>query len=103
MDAIAGSASPLNPKLETPYKIGSGSDFRCAMTNQCECSIVAIHSRSVIADANQLVAALLDRDFDRRRSGIERVLDELLHHRRWTLDHFAGSYLISHRARQNLN
>ena len=37
------------------------------------------------------------RDVDRRRTGVERVLDELLDRRRGTLDHFAGGDLISHR------
>ena len=41
-------------------------------------------------------AAFLDRDVDRRRAGVERVLDQLLDGGRGPLDHLAGGDLVSH-------
>ena len=41
-----------------------------------------------------LAAAILDRDVDRRRARVERVLDELLDDRRRTLDDLARRDLV---------
>ena len=49
---------------------------------------------AVVADADQLRAALLDVDLDPCRTGVEAVLDQLLDDRRRALDHLAGCDLI---------
>ena len=49
----------------------------------------------------RLPAAVLDRDVDRRRAGVERVLDQLLDDRRRTLDDLAGGDLVGDGARQD--
>ena len=67
------------------------------MTLEGEQRIVALHADAVVADANRLAAALLDGDVDRRGAGVERVLDQLLHGRRWSLDHLAGGDLVCDR------
>ena len=64
------------------------------MTLERHDGIVARHPRSVIADANTLTAAVFDRHVDGRRAGVECVLDQLLHHRRRTLDDFTGRDLV---------
>ena len=46
-------------------------------------------------------AAVLEDDVDGARAGVDRVFDELLHHRRRTLDDFAGRDLIHELRRQN--
>ena len=48
------------------------------------------HALAVVGDANQPPAAAVGEHVDAARAGIERVLDQLLHHARRTLDHLAG-------------
>ena len=51
----------------------------------------------------ETVSPALDLHLDASRSGVERVLYELLAHGRRTLDHFAGSDLIGERGREQLD
>ena len=55
------------------------------------------NARAVIGDADQVQPAAGGDDLDARRAGIERVLDQFLHHARRTLDDFAGGDLVDHR------
>ena len=64
------------------------------MAKERELYIVAVDSRSVISNANQLVAAFLNCDVNACRACIERVLNQLLYHGCRTLDYLAGSDLI---------
>ena len=52
--------------------------------------IGARHAGAVVADADQPAAAAIGEDLDAGRAGVERVLDQLLHHARRALDHLAG-------------
>ena len=56
--------------------------------------ILGIHAVAVVFDADQLLAAELDRDRDAPRPGVDRVLDQLLDDGRGPLDDFAGGDLI---------
>ncbi len=56
---------------------------------------------AVVAHADAVAAAALDGDLDHARPGVERVLDQLLHHRRRTLDHLAGGDARGDRGRQH--
>ena len=49
---------------------------------------------AVVAHPDQALAALLDVDDDARGFGVERVLDEFLHHRSGTLHHLARGDLV---------
>ncbi len=56
--------------------------------------LVGSHADAIVADADQADAALFQVDVDAPRTGIERVLDQLLDHGRRPLDHLAGSDLV---------
>jgi hypothetical protein len=60
------------------------------MTLDREGEIIGVHAAAVVDDANELSAAVLDRDVNARRAGVERILDKLLDRRSRTLDHLAG-------------
>jgi hypothetical protein len=49
---------------------------------------------AVVAHADQADAAFLEIDVDAARAGIERVLDEFLHHRRRPFDDLARGDLV---------
>ncbi len=51
--------------------------------------VVRLHPASVVADPDEAEAAARRRDFDTPRAGIDRVLDQLLHHARRALHHLA--------------
>ena len=63
--------------------------FRRRVAVDAEREIVGRHPMAVVADADQPPPASLDHDFDPRRAGVERVLDEFLHRRGGTLDDLA--------------
>ena len=71
------------------------------MTRECRRHIVRGHSGSVVADADQPTAAVLESDLDERRAGVDGVLHQLLHHRGRTLDNLARGDLIGHGAGKN--
>ena len=52
---------------------------------------------AVVTHLDQVQAAARGHHLDALRAGIERVLDQLLHHARRALDHLAGGDLVDHR------
>ena len=48
------------------------------------------HAAAVIGDDDLPPAAAVGEDVDPARAGIDRVLDQFLHHARGTFDHLAG-------------
>ena len=56
--------------------------------------VLRLHPLAVVFDADQLLAAELDRDRDARGAGVDRVLDQLLDDRRRPLDDLAGGDLV---------
>ena len=87
-EAIEGSASPRKPKVAIVVRSPSGI-FDVAWRSTLKSEIRFVHAAPVVDDADQPPAAGLDRDLDRLRAGVERVLDELLDRRRRPLDHLA--------------
>ncbi|MNC86920.1 hypothetical protein D3C83_26070 [compost metagenome] len=77
------------------------TDLRRGMALQREQRLIARHPDPVVTHANALAAAVLGEHIDGDRAGVERVLDQLLHHRRRPFDHFTRRDLIGDRARQN--
>ena len=51
-------------------------------------------SPAIVGDAHEFGAAALDLDQDRARAGVDRVLDEFLHHARGAFDDLAGGDLV---------
>ena len=56
--------------------------------------VLRVHPLAIVLDANEFLAAQLDRDRDPSRAGVERVLHEFFDHRRGPLDHLAGGDLV---------
>jgi hypothetical protein len=77
-DAIAGSASPL----ESEARVGRR------------------HPGAVVLDADQRLAAQLDRDRDAPGARVEGVLDQLLHDRGRAFDDLARGNLVRNLRRQ---
>ncbi len=65
--------------------------------------VLGIHAVAVVFDAQQLLAAELDRDGDARGAGVERVLDQLLDDGGRTLDDFPGGNLVREMKREAVN
>jgi len=63
--------------------------------------VVPSHPRAVVAHPDALPAAIFREDVDGARTGVEGILDELLHDRRGALDDFAGRDLIGDRRRKH--
>jgi hypothetical protein len=55
------------------------------------------------SDLDALCAALVERDGDRARAGVEAVLEQLLQHRCRPLDHLAGGDLADEQLGQDAN
>ena len=58
------------------------------------------HPLAVVLDADEALAARFDGDGDPCRSGVEGVLDQLLHDGRGALDHLAGRDLVGEPGRE---
>ena len=71
------------------------------MSLEREDSVVSRHAESVIADADARATPVLDSDVDCRGTGVERVLDELLHNRGRSLDDLTRRDLIGDIAGKN--
>src|SRR5689334_6123011 len=68
------------------------------MACEREYGIVPRHARSIVAHANQLAAAVLHHDVNGCRTGVQSILDELLHHGGRALDDLTSRDLVSHGA-----
>ncbi len=63
--------------------------------------VIAIHPASIVGDANQLAAAAFDFDLDTHGACVQSILQQLLHNRSRTVDHFARGDLIRDLVRKN--
>ena len=70
------------------------ADFRSGVALEGEHGVVVQHAAAVVDDLDELLAARLDVDADAMGAGIERVLQQLLHHRCRALHDLAGSDLV---------
>ena len=59
--------------------------------------ILARHAGAVVGDADQAAPAAIGDDLDFGRAGIERILDQFLHHARRPFHHFAGGDAVDGR------
>ena len=59
-----------------------------------ELGVLARHPLAVVLDDDEPLSAEFDRDTDACGPGVNRVLDELFHHRRRTLDDLASRDLV---------
>ena len=75
-------------------------DLTGGMTRERQGQVLPRDPRAVVADPQQLDAALLGVDLDAVGTGIEAVLDELLGHRRGPFHHLSGGDLIDELGRK---
>ena len=86
--AIDGKASPRKPERADLDEIVVG-EFRGRMPLDGEREIGTRHAFAVIGDANQPPATTIGQNIDTACAGIERVLDQFLHHACRTFDDLA--------------
>ena len=65
--------------------------------------VVAHHAAAVVGHLDELLAAGLNVDADAARARIQRVLQQLLDHRRRTLHHLAGGDLVGYIFGENVD
>ena len=65
--------------------------------------VVAVHARSVVADAHEPAAAVDHFDLDARGAGVHGVLDQFLEDGRGALDDLPRGDLVDHRVGQDAN
>jgi hypothetical protein len=70
------------------------SDLGSRMPFKCHSRICLAHPFSVVYHLYQRLAGILDKKADISSSGVNRVLEQLLHCAGWSLDDLSGGYLI---------
>ena len=84
-------------------QVGERQDLAGGVTHECQGQLVGDDPGSVVADSNRRPAGAADLHRDPASVGVERVLDQLLHHRRRTLDHLAGGDGVGHLLLQSVD
>ena len=100
---MLGSASPRKPSVRIAPRSSGLGDLARRMPLDRQPRVLGIHALAIVLDAEQLLAAELDRDRDARRAGVERVLDQLLDDRGGPLDDFARGDLVGEMERKAVN
>ena len=65
--------------------------LRGGMALDRQAKVVRLHAAAIVFDQDEIGATVRSGNIDTARAGIERVLDQFLHRRGGTLDHFARS------------
>jgi hypothetical protein len=76
------------------FQIVQRGDLAGGVARHCQRQLVRRDAAAVVADADQADTAFFQVDVDAAGAGIERVLDQLLDHRRGAFDHLAGGDLV---------
>ena len=93
-EAMLGSASPRKPSVAMADEVVGAGDLAGRVPLEAEPRVVGRHADAVVLDAHEPLAAVLDRDRDARRLGVDGVLDQLLDDRGGALDDLAGGDLV---------
>jgi hypothetical protein len=96
-----GSASPRNPKVRTARRSVLAGDLAGGVAVQRQERVLPAHPVAVVGDADLRLAAVADDHVDARGGGVQRVLHQLLHHRRRPLHHLARGDLVGQRVGQD--
>ena len=92
-DAIAASASPRKPIVATALQLGERCDLAGRVALQRQRQLGGRDADAVVLDHDAAHAAGREPHDDLARAGVERVVDQLAHHRGRPLDHLAGGDL----------
>ena len=91
--AMLGQRFAAKTERRDRREIGRRADLARRVPLQAKQRVVAVHPAAVIDHADERNAAAPDDHLDLARAGVDAVLDQLLHHRRRPLDHFARRHL----------
>ncbi len=81
-------------------QIVRGAQLRRGVALERQQRVVVSHAAAVVDHANHPLAARFHFDANRARARIQRIFEQLLHHRRGPLDHFARRDLVRDSFRQ---
>ena len=81
-------------------QIVGGAQLGRGVALECQKRVVVHHAAAVVDDADHALAARFDFDAHGIGAGVERVFEQLLHHRGGPLDHFAGGNAVGDGFRQ---
>src|SRR5690606_13919922 len=73
------------------------AQFACCMTADCQLQFPMGYPFPIITDANKLPAIFLDFDLDLACTSINRIFNQFLDNRNWTLNHFTSGNLRCNR------
>jgi hypothetical protein len=79
------------------------ADLRRRVAFEGQHSVVAHHAAAVVGDLNEFLASSLNLHANPPRTRIQRVLQQLLHHRRRALDYFARGDLVGNIFGENVD
>src|SRR5690606_14674963 len=89
-----GQRLPAKAERGDALQVVHAAELARGVAAEGQLHLAGANAGAVIGDADQALAALLDLDGNRASPRVERVLDELLHHRGGTLDHLPGGDLV---------
>src|SRR5208282_6563025 len=78
-------------------------DLRGRVALESEHGIIAHHATPVVGNLDQFFSTSFYVDLDARRTRVQRVLEQLLHHRGGPLHDFAGGDLVGNVLGKNVN
>ena len=96
----AGHRSDRRQRLAAKAKGGNGeqvvggAQLRSGVALEGQQGVVAVHAVAVVGDADQLPPARLNLDANAVGAGVQRILQQLLHHRSRPVHHLAGGDLV---------
>ena len=96
----AGQRLPAEAEAAQSEQVVRLAQFGGGVALEGERQLIGGDAAAVIGEGDQPQPGLLGRDGDAGGARIERVLDQLLHHRGGALDHLARRDLRRHRGRQ---
>ena len=71
---------PAEAECVDCHQIRACPDFARCMAFEAQQRVIAIHPAAIIHHANGAVTATTNEHFDARRTGIQRIFHQLLHH-----------------------
>ncbi|PYO93763.1 MAG: hypothetical protein DMD62_07955 [Gemmatimonadetes bacterium] len=98
-----GQGFPAKPEGRDADQVRRRPNFARRVSLEREARVLALETRPVVAHADQRLAAIFQLDADRLRTGVERVLDQLLDDGRRTLHDLARGNLIGDRIGKDLD
>ena len=96
----AGERFAAKPERANRSEVVGAGNLAGGVPLDRETRVLGVHPLAVILDAERLLPTELDGHRDPPRTGIECVLDELLHDRRGPLDDLAGGDLVGKMQRE---